>query len=722
MRNGEAAAVTLPGGLEALSLRLPEDLEALRRRARRQQQGPRLGCPELKLIDARAWEEHSEDEDWLEWRARRVAARLDGLPIEVEPGERVVGRPRLHPPTDEERAELERAVEVLSSMPPFPGGDRGHFHPDYERLFRLGIGGMLDQIAEAAQKAGPERGAFYDACRTALEGLKSYARRVAAACRRASSGGAAGAERLRTLADVCEGLSTRPPETFHEAAQLMFLAQMALWFGEGLLLTSPGRMDRTLGRFYESDRRAGRLTRSEALEIVCSLYIQMNRVLWPGSAVAVLVGGRDGTGRDTTNDLTYLCLAASRAAGLIYPTVGLAWHRETPAELMDFAVEMLGTGAGDPAFFNDQVIRDGLREHGVSDEDAAGWVNSTCVEVKLAGASNIWVAQPYFNLPQALLEAMEPAAETDPGPESFDELLARVKSNLSAKIEREAERLDGVWRARAERGGFPLASCFVRDCLEAGRDFDRGGARYNWVENSFVGLANLADGLVAVKTLVYEEEELTLAEFHAVLERDYEGHEPLRRRILRRLPKYGNDLEAPDGLARGVAEFLIEATEAQTVGPHRYVPGFFCWVMHERLGSQTGATPDGRKAGTPLADSAGPAQGRDVRGPTASVLSTTKWNHRGALGGLVHNAKFSRKMFRSSEDRAAIRDVIETYLKRGGFEIQLNVVSADELRDARDHPERHEDLIVRVAGYCDYFTHLNQNMQDEIIARTEFGA
>jgi formate C-acetyltransferase len=252
-------------------------------------------------------------------------------------------------------------------------------------------------------------------------------------------------------------------------------------------------------------------------------------------------------------------------------------------------------------------------------------------------------------------------------------------------------------------------------------DFDRGGARYNWVENSFVGLANLTDSLIAVQHLVYERKELSLSDFSAVLQRDFDGHEDLRQRIINTLPKYGNDDDQADRVAKEWAEFLIESTESQTVGLHRYVPGFFCWIMHERLGSETGATPDGRRAGWPLADGAGAAQGREMAGPTASVLSTTKWNHRSVLGGLVHNAKFSPSLLRTDEARKALRGVIETYLQRGGFEIQINVVGKETLLDARQHPERYPDLLVRVAGYSDYFVHLNARMQEEIIARTEHG-
>jgi formate C-acetyltransferase len=716
------SAIGIPGVPEPLSLRLPPDLAALCEEALtlHQEKGtaPFL-IPELTLSDARAWAAHTEAEDWLIWRARRCAERLRNMPLDLEPGERIVGKPRFRDPGQEEKAQLEAAQRVLATMPPFPGGDAGHFHPDYEKLFRLGIHGMLREIDELQIRS--RKSSFYDACRIALEGLSAYIRRVADGCEQMARGDGHSAEWLR-LAAICRRVATEPPATFHEAIQLMYLTLVALWFGEDHGLTCPGRLDQTLRPFYEADLAAGRLTRQEAFELICCLYIQVNRLLGTGLALAVLVGGRDGRGRDVTNELTYLCLAGRLATKLSYPTVGLAWHEGTPPELMDTCVRMLAHGRGDPAFFNDELIAAGLRDHGVSAEDSYNYMNSTCVEIKAVGRSNMWVTQPYFNLAQGLMDVMEAVAGGNlPEPPTFEALAGLVRGNLAARVRTAAEQLDRVWWARPERGGFPLASCFTHDCLERGEDFDRGGARYNWVENSFVGLANLADSLVAVRHLVYETGELTLAQFYEILARDFEGHERLRQYILNRLPKYGNDDPAADRLAAEWADFLIATTESNRVGPHRYVPGFFCWIQHERMGSQTLATPDGRRAFWPLADGAGAGQGREKCGPTASILSTTGWSHRQALGGLVQNIKFPGDLLRCAADQAALRDLIETYLRRGGFEIQVNVVSQETLLAAREHPEQYRDLLVRVAGYSDYFVKLEPKMQEEIIARTEHG-
>ena len=714
--------VELPDG-NLLSLTLRPEIANLRDTALQLHRTGMHGIPTISLIDAQSWAEHTDDEDWLVWRARRTAARLQRMPIGLSPGERIVGRPEFRPPTPEEAKEIEGVQEILRAIPPYPGGDSGHFHPDFEKLFRVGVHGIREEIQTRIGSATTEeKRPFYQACDLAIQGLSEYARRVAEECDNTAREceNSIFAEEWRELARICRHVSTEPPSTFHEAIELMYLTIIALWFGEDHGLTTPGRMDQTLRPFYEADLVAGRITRDDALELISSLYIQLNMILGPGSAESVIVGGRDGNGKDVTNELTYLCLAARMATQLVYPTVGLAWHEGTPAELTDFACRMLSTGIGDPAFFNDALISSGLRDHGVSETDSYNYMNSTCVEIKVVGASNMWVTAPYFNCPQALLEVMNFAADGSmPEPATFDELNTRVRARLADTVRGAAGGLDQVWHRRAETGCFPLASCLINDCLERGLDFDRGGARYNWVENSFVGLANLVDGLGAIKELVYESQELSLPEFREILQDNYDGHEDLRQRILNRIPSYGNDNSDVDALAVEYAEFLEETTEANIVGLHPYVPGFFCWVIHESFGAGTGATPDGRLAGFPLADGAGAAQGREKAGPTASVLSTTKWNHKKAIGGLVHNVKFSKNALSTDEGLAGLRNLIETYLRRGGFEIQVNVVSADVLRDAQTHPEDYADLLVRVAGYSDYFVHLNPNMQAEVIARTE---
>ena len=719
--DNQPLSVTLPLAGTVLVPELDPGLAVLRDAARSAQATGIHPVPTLSAIDARAWEGRPAEEDWLMWRARRTATRLQEIPFVFTQGERVAGRPDLRPPTAKEQAENGRAQVTLEEIPAFPGGDSGHFHPDFRMLFRTGISGLVSEIHQRRRGAPDEEAiCLYDACEVALGGLSRFCARVSRRCLEMANDHPEAPDDWLELSGICDRISEAPPETFHEAVQLMWLTMVGLWFGEDHYLTTPGRMDQTLWPFYEADLAAGRLTPHDALQLINNLYINCNTILGAGSALSVMVGGRDRSGTDVTNDLTYLCLLARQSTHLVYPTVGLAWHEGSPLELTDHCCRMIATGIGDPAFFNDELIVSGLRSNGVTPGDAFDYMNSTCVEIKPVGTSNIWVTAPYFNCPKAVLEVMSEVADGHIGPpETFEEFQLLVEERLADTVANAALGLDDQWQRRSEAGCFPLASCLIHDCLESGRDFDRGGARYNWVENSFVGLANLVDGLAAIRHLVYETGSYTIAQLHAILAANFQNAESLRQQILNRLPSYGNDDDAVDALAERWAAFLQTTTAANRVGPHRYVPGFFCWIVHERFGRETGATPDGRKAGYPLADGAGAAQGREREGPTASALSTTKWSHQEAIGGLVHNVRFSGNALRTERDLAALRDLVFTYLRRGGFEIQVNVVGTEQLREAQAHPEDHPDLLVRVAGYSDYFVNLNTNMQEEVIARTE---
>jgi trans-4-hydroxy-L-proline dehydratase len=276
---------------------------------------------------------------------------------------------------------------------------------------------------------------------------------------------------------------------------------------------------------------------------------------------------------------------------------------------------------------------------------------------------------------------------------------------------------------REQFGGKPLQSIFTNDCLESGQDIDRGGARYNWIECSFVGLANLVDSLQVVRQEIFESGRLSFAGLHQLLKTDFEGHEPERRRFLQSSGKYGNNIPEVDALMDTIVGTIKRVCANLKVypGDAHFVPGAFCWIMHEELGKVCGATPDGRKATTPFADGCGPAQGREKFGPTSAILSTTSWDHSRLIGGAAYNMKFSKQLLQDETGRSGLRDLIVTFLKRGGFEVQINVVDKDALRNARMFPEQYQDLVVRIGGYTDYFVRLSPRMQEELISRTEYG-
>ena len=381
---------------------------------------------------------------------------------------------------------------------------------------------------------------------------------------------------------------------------------------------------------------------------------------------------------------------------------------------METAAAIIGKGHSHPAVFNDEVIQAGLRRLGLPPEEACEYIHSTCVENTPIASSNVWVASPYTNLVQKLLDVLD----REYG--SMEELFSAYSARLSESIR---QNLIAEETSRLERERFhfdPLLSCFVRGCLETGTDIERGGARYNWIMPSFVGLSNAADALCAIETLIFDQKRWTFAELRRMLAANFEGFEAQRQLILRRAEKYGNDADRPDGYVKRLSEWIAaECEKYSRPDGFRLVPSLFCWVMHDLFGQETGASPDGRTAGFPLGDGSGPAQGREEKGPTAAVLSCTKWEHTPFIGGIAMNMKFSKKYF-AGDSLGKMISLIRTYLKRGGFELQINVVDRDTLLAAREQPELYRDLVVRIGGYSDYFTKLSPTMQAEVIERTEY--
>ncbi len=384
-------------------------------------------------------------------------------------------------------------------------------------------------------------------------------------------------------------------------------------------------------------------------------------------------------------------------------------------------MEIIAEGCANPAFFGDETIQQGLRMYGVPAEESWDYINSTCVEITPVGSSNVWVASPYFSINQILLDEIQEQVE-DGAAATFDEFVGRYQQRLAGHIAAAVEAENHNRHQRAHHGGKPLQSVFTRDCIARGLDIDRGGAKYNWVECSFVGLANLADGLYVINEEVYRLGRMTLPELQRVLDDNFEGHAVVQQRLMNAYPKYGNDRGEVDELVRRTVEFVRAECARGSMAPDGspFVPGAFCWVMHEHLGRLCGATPDGRRAGFPFADGCGGAQGRERTGPTAAVLSVTSWDAAPLIGGAAFNMKFSASLFRTAESRQRLLDLVLTFLKRGGFETQVNVVDAAVLRQAQAHPDQYKDLVVRIGGYTDYFTRLTPEMQAEVILRTEY--
>ncbi len=682
---------------------------------------------ELALLASRSWRNSTPTCQHMLRRGMMAGDILRGLTPIIDEHELVVGKYAYPPLTDEEKPELE--IWNNAAQPP---GQKAHMAIDYSRVLTDGVQGVRAIITrfrtrlDLSRPEELEHDFFYRGCAAALDGMVALAGKYADLAEQQAAR-AADPQRqaeLHEIARICRKVPEFPAETFAEAVQAMHFATFCMCAGNQMLLFQLGRPDQYLWYFYQRDIAAGRITPESAQELIDCVAILLNEYTPRGLAVGWLVCGRDEYGRDCTNELSYMFTQAVGHVRMAYPACGICWHVDMPPAILQLAGRLLARGYSHPAIFNDEVITRGLLRLGLSHRDACQYIHSACVEITPIALSNVYVASPYINLVQCLHDLLGiPAADGSGGgdlPEinTFEELLGGFRHILEEKIAAGVRGENRNMMIRSSDGGFPLLSCFVHDCLLRGRDIDQGGARVNWIEPSFVGLANLLDSLAAIRQFVYTEREFTLAHLRDALLANYIGYDEVKIAV-GRAPKYGNDDDRVDALAQVIIDMIIHSCEGQrSYWGDAIVPGLFCWIMHYVLGLETSASADGRTSKFPLADGSGPAQGRERHGPTASVLSATKWDHTPMIGGIAVNMRFA-PMPNIDSLVPPMCQVLETFMRLGGFEAQVNVVSAETLRAAQAHPEHHCDLVVRIAGYSDYFVSLTPELQAEVISRSE---
>ena len=650
--------------------------------------------------------------------AEAFSACFSALTPHISEGELIVGE-TVDGMTESERAEWNDTYReiALERNNAAGGGQDSHMAVDYDLLLRKGVCGILADIDGYLQSCSEEQAAFYRMCKACLTAIVVHSERYATLAEEKATQEPNGARRaeLLEIARICRRVPAHPAESFYEAVQSVHFLSYCLSLNPYRFCPQQfqlGRPDRYLLSYYEKDIENGNLTRERAQLLLDCLGIQINMRVPSGLSSGYLVGGRDADGATVANELTKMCMRVIDDIRLVYPAVGLCYVEEMPDEYLALACEILSHGRSHPAIFGDDVIAKGLMHYGIPACDAREYIHSTCVEITPIASSNVWVASPYTNMAQLLLDTM--TGEYD----SFEAHVDAILAALDARIAMNFEEQKRNRRTRHAHSINPLLSCFVNDCLARGVDIEQGGARYNWIMPSFVGMANLVDSLYALKHLVYDCKEMSVCALKEILDSNFEGHEDLRLRLLNTLPKYGNDIDDIDGYFSFFSEHIVKECERLSADGERLIPSVFCWVMHEQFGRQTGATPDGRCAGFPLGDGSGPCQGRELKGPTASILSSTKWDHSKLIGGVAVNMKFSKSSL-GAKSLDVMQSLIKAFIRRGGFEMQINVTDKALLEKARANPAEYRDLVVRIGGYSDYFTKLSAKMQEEVILRTE---
>jgi formate C-acetyltransferase len=613
---------------------------------------------------------------------------------------------------------------------------------DYEKLLNVGIRAILAEVADKRAEidfSKPEdaaKAAFFESVEISLNGFVLFCARAREALteRAAAEADPARREMLLQMAANFERAPMEPCRHFHEALQIMWFMQFSLCLLGDISLT--GRFDNYMYPFFKKDIEEGQITREFAFELIEHLYLKHNEIYdtWPA---AVMVGGVDRDGNSVWNELSEMCIEAIRTTGLINPSVNVSYTPDMPDSLMDKSLEIISEGYTRPAFFNDRIIQEGLRAAGMGERDSRYYINSTCVEITPIAASNVQVATPYINLNKAFEYIFNGGkaifgADCQVKPdvpfrlgelETFEDFKALAEKVVRGVIRANLEDTVKYLYAFSQYCASPLASAFINDCLARGMDSGAGGARYSYVYPCFPGFLNLVDALQAVRTAVYEQKVMTLAEMGDLLRANFEGNERIRQFLLNRCPKIGNGLEDVDRIGVEMYELIRDELKNYSTSVNAtFHPSYFAWIMHGRLGKLAAATPDGRKAGEALSESLGAVQGMDRNGPTGILRSIEKIDQKYGIGGIATNLRFTKKLMQSPEGRAAVKKYIKVFMERGCFEVQFNVIDQKDLIDAKEHPEKHRTLMVRVAGYSDYFVNLSGEIQDEIIKRSEHAA
>jgi formate C-acetyltransferase len=549
---------------------------------------------------------------------------------------------------------------------------------------------------------------------------------------------------LERIAEICTWVPANAPRNFWEALQYYWFVHLGVTTELNTWDSfCPGHLDQHLDPFYQRGLADGSLTRTAAEELLQCFWIKFNNQPAPpkvGVTAAesgtytdfaqINVGGVNPDGSDAVNDVSYLLLDVIEEMRLLQPSSSIQVSKKNPDRFIHRAARIIRTGFGQPSVFNADLIVQELVRQGKSVVDARCGGSSGCVEVGAFG-KEAYILTGYFNIPKILEITLHNGTDPRTGRriglesgnpldfQTFDELFAAFERQMLHFLDIKVRGNQVIERLYAAYLPAPFLSLLTDDCIARGKDYHDGGARYNSTYIQGVGIGTITDALAALKVHVFEEKTATMEDFLTILAADFQGHERFRQMLLNRSPKFGNDDDAADEVMRRVFEAYFNAIDGRrnTRGGEYHI-NLLPTTCHVYFGSVIGATPDGRKAYTPLSEGISPVQGADRHGPTAVLKSAAKMDHA-RTGGTLLNQKLTPQLLADESGLDNLVQLIRAYFRLDGHHIQFNVVDADTLREAQQHPEQYRDLIVRVAGYSDYFCDLSEALQNEIIARTE---
>ncbi|MBQ6238981.1 MAG: glycyl radical protein [Firmicutes bacterium] len=674
----------------------------------------------------------------------------------------------------------------------------GHVTVCYGRIASEGLESIKAEAAEALLQCKfgdgdyARRSHFLQAVILACEAACVYAERYSALAREEAAKESDPTRRreLEVIAENCARVPRYGARNFYEACQSFWFIQQLLQIESSGHSISPGRFDQYMYPFFKKDLDEGKITREFAQEIMDCIWVKLNdlnKIRDAASAKGfagyslfqnLIAGGQTPEGLDATNDLSFMCIEATMHVQLPQPSFSVRVWNGSPQEFLMRAAELTRTGVGLPAYYNDEVIIPSLLSRGLSMSDARDYNIIGCVEPQKAFKTDGWHDAAFFNMcrPLELVfsngmdKGVQVGLQTGDVTQmkTFDEFYDAYKKQMNYMLSLLVNADNAIDCAHAERCPLPFLSGMIEDCIGRGKSVQEGGAIYNFTGPQGFGIANMTDALYAVKTLVYEQKTVSMADLRDALAHNYgkertpEEAKDLTEQVAKAMlkdgiqlsesqirtiyetslndgvsaadrakyqkihdqieavPKFGNDIPEVDNFARDVAyTYTRPLQEFRNPRGGQYQAGLYPVSANVPLGAQTGATPDGRYAGTPVADGVSPYAGRDTHGPTAAANSVSHLDHSIASNGTLFNMKFHPSALAGREGLANFVAFIRSYFDQKGSHMQFNVVSRETLLDAQKHPENYRSLVVRVAGYSALFTQLSRSLQDDIISRTE---
>jgi len=668
-------------------------------------------------------------------RARALNAVLERASLPLFPGELLIGAGMLGRLAPEGTVAPETLAADRAWLATMPDRDfqthRDHHIPDYPRLLRAGFDGLRAEAGESlARQDDLRRRRFLEAVLVALDGASRHLRRWAEHCARTAADAPEHAALLREHARRLERLAGEPAASFHDALQLTWSYHAMMQLDDRGAMAF-GRLDQFLQPYYAADLATGRVTPEEALRLLEHFFAKIT-VTHDVQNIA-LGGVRPQDGADATNALSHLILEACRRVGRPGGNCTARVHRNTPRDFLRKCAEVIRSGVGYPAMFNDEIEIPALAELGYPLEDARDYAFAGCIEVFIPGRMAPW-ADGRFNLLQCVDLALRRGVDgvrgarlgPDTGePADFEGFYGAWRTQMRFRLALHVERLNARKRefdARAWECAAPLMSALTADCIARGLDLNDGGARFPANHGiAGMGIGVTADSLAAVKRFVYERGRFTLAELRRMLDANFAGFERERRLLLTEAPKYGNGDDEVDALAaRATLDFGRECLRYRTPRGGSYWGLMAANVSNIPAGREVGASPDGRFALQPLSDAASPTFGRDLAGLTGVIRSVSRLPYRVCPGGNVVNVKLHPSAVAGDRGLDALASLIRAAFDMGAVQLQFNTVDRRVLEEARAHPEEHRSLVVRVSGFSSHFVSLDRAVQEDILARTEY--